>query len=196
MVVGALICLTHHSKGTAPKVNMKNDDLRKLNFRNWPLSDEYLVEIGRVSALWASLESLLDLCIGKLAGFDDLSNPSAFILINHSSFPQRLDILSTFCEQFHHERKNLKEYKIVVSKLRAAQKLRNKYAHNGMSLNPDTNQVEMPIGSARGSLKVTVETVDVADIRRAVISIDEAQCALYKLVLGIDLAPVWKRRNA
>jgi len=175
---------------------MKNDNLRKLDFSNWPLSDEYLVEIGRVSALWASLESLLNLCIGKLAGFDNPSDPSAFILINHSSFPQRLDILSTFCEQFHHERKNLREYKSVVSKLRSAQKLRNRYAHNGMSLNPDTNKVEMPVGSARGSLKVAVEMVDVSDIRRAVISIDEAQCALYKLVLGVEVAPVWKRRSA
>jgi len=175
---------------------MKNDEVRKLNFSNWPLSDEYLVEVGRVSALWASLESLLNLCIGKLAGFDNLNDPSAFILITHSSFPQRLDILSTFCEQYHHNCENLKEYKEVVSQLRSAQTLRNKYAHNGMSFNPNTNQVNMAVGSARGSLKVSVAPVDIADIRRAVIAIDEAQAALYKLVLGVDIGPVWKRKNA
>lgn len=175
---------------------MKNEDVRKLNFDNWPLPDKYLVEIGRVSALWASLESLLNMCIGKLAGFNELNDPSVFILINHSSFPQRLDIMSTFCEQYCHQFENLKEYKGVISKLRSAQKLRNKYAHNGMSVNPDTKKAEMPIGSARGSLKVTVEPIDIADIRRAVIAIDEAQNALYKMVLKIDIGPVWKRKNA
>ena len=175
---------------------MNNEEVRKLNFDSWPLPDEYLVEIGRVSSLWATLESFLNICIGKLAGFNEQGNPSAFILINHSSFPQRLDILSTFCEQYCHEHINLKEYKSVVSKIRTAQTLRNKYAHNGMSLNQETKKAEMPIGSARGKLKVSVESVDIADIRRAVIAIDEAQNALYKMVFKEDYGPVWKRRSA
>ena len=175
---------------------MTNEEIRQLNFDGWPLSNEYLIEIGRVSSLWASLESLLNLCIGKLAGFDDLNDPKAFILINHASFPQRVDMLSTFCEQFNHQYPQLSEFKQVVSQLKAAQAKRNTYAHNGMSLNPATGMVEMAIGSARGSLKVRVETVDIADIRRASIEISEAQNALYKLVLGVDHGPAWKRVNA
>lgn len=173
-----------------------NDEIRKLNFSRWPLSDDYLVEIGRVSALWASLESLLNLCIGKLAGFDELNDPKPFILINHSSFPQKLDILSTLCEQLVREYSGLSEYKSVVSNLKSAQKQRNKYAHNGMAYNPETNRVEMAIGSARGALKVDVEAVDIADIRRASIEISEAHSALYKLILGVDHGPAWRRVNA
>ncbi|HKO98135.1 MAG TPA: hypothetical protein VJU86_14150 [Pyrinomonadaceae bacterium] len=175
---------------------MKNEEIAKLDFSGWPLSDEYLIEIGRVCALWAQLESFLNICIGKLAGFNDLSDPKAFILITHSSFPQRLDILGTLCEQLLPEFPSLTGYKEVVGDLKAAQKLRNNFTHNGMALNEETGFVEMPIGSARGSLKVTVEKITIADIRRATIAISEAHAALYKLVLQKDLQPAWKRRAA
>ena len=153
---------------------MTNEEVRKLNFAGWPLPDDYLIEIGRLTSLWASLENFLNLCIGKLAGFDELNDPKPFILINHSSFPQRLDMLSTLCEQLEHEHSNLSNYKVVISQLKAAQKLRNKFAHNGMSLNPDTGKAEMPIGSARGTLKVSIESINIADLKRASMKIDEA----------------------
>jgi len=175
---------------------MNNDEIRKLNFKGWPLSDDYLVEIGRVSVLWASLESLLNLCIGKLVGFNDLNDPKPFILINHSPFPQRLDVLSTLCEQLQRNQPNLSGYKKVVARLKSAQKHRNIYAHNCSALNPDTGKVQMATGSARGTLKVDVKVVDVADIRRASIEISEAQNELYRLVLGVDYGPAWKRVNA
>src|SRR5258707_122395 len=60
---------------------MKDDEVAKLNFDGWPLPDAYLLEIGRVAALWASLESFLNICIGKLCGFNDLNDPKAFILV-------------------------------------------------------------------------------------------------------------------
>ena len=175
---------------------MKNEEIAKLDFSGWPLCDEYLIELGRVCALWAGLESFLNICIGKLAGFNDLSDPKPFILITHSSFPQRLDMLATLCEQLVSEFPSLNDYKGVVGTLKAAQRLRNTFSHHGMSLNEETGWVEMPVGSARGSLKVTVEKISIADIRRATIAIDEAQTALYKLVLQKDLQPAWRRLAA
>lgn len=163
---------------------MKNDQLLQLNFDGWPLPDEYLIELGRVCALWATLESFLNLCVGKLAGFNDLNDPKAFILVTHSSFPQRLDMLAALCEQLVKEFPNLKGYAPVVQQLRQAQKLRNDFMHYGMALNQESKQVEMAKGTARGTLKVGVEAVTVADLRRATVSINEAQLALYKLVLG------------
>ena len=82
---------------------MRNEEIAKLKFSGWPVPDEFLIEIGRVSALWASLESFLNVCLGKLAGFNDLNDPKPFILITHSSFPQRLDILGALCEQLEPE---------------------------------------------------------------------------------------------
>jgi len=173
---------------------MKNDEVLTLNFDGWPLPDGCLLELGRVAALWASLESFLNLCIGKLAGFNELNDPKAFILVAHSSFPQRLDILGALCEHLANESPNLKGYAPVIRQLRQAQKLRNDFMHYGMSSNPDSGHIEMAKGTARGTLKVGVEKVDVADLRRASMAIHEAQLALYKLVLRRDIPPVWSRR--
>ena len=175
---------------------MKNDEIGKLNLSGWPLPDEYLIELGRISVVWAGLETFLNLFIGKLAGFNELADPKPFILVNHSSFPQKLDMLGALCEQLVSDHPHLANYKDVISRLSLAQKLRNKFAHHSMALNSQTRKVEMAVGSARGSLKVSVEQFEIEDIRRATISIDEAQAALYKLVLQRDLGPVWHRISA
>lgn len=173
---------------------MKNEQLLKLNLEGWPLPDTYLVELGRVTASWATMESFLNLCIGKLAGFNDLNDPKPFILVTHSSFPQRLDILAALCEQLVKEFPSLKGYPDVVQQLRQAQKLRNDYMHYGMTLNEESTQVEMAKGTARGTLKVGVEVVTIADIRRATVLIHKAYLALYELVLGRAITPIWERR--
>lgn len=170
---------------------MKNDELLKLNFDGWPLPDAHLIELGRVGALWAGLESFLNLCIGKLAGFTDLNDPKPFILVTHSSFPQRLDMFAALCEQLVSEFPNLVNYNAVIQQLRQAQKLRNDFMHCGMALNPESGHVEMAKGTARGSVKVRVERVTVADLRRASVFIHEAHLALYKLVLGRTIEPIW-----
>lgn len=55
----------------------------------------------------------------------------------------------------------------------------------------------MAVGSARGRLKTSVQKVRIADVRRAAISIHDAQRSLYKLVLGRDIAPISERlRNS
>jgi len=88
----------------------------------------------------------------------------------------------------------LKGYEAVVQRLRHAQKLRNDFMHYGMAENPESGNVEMAKGTARGSLKVGVEKVTVADLRRSSMAIHEAQLELYKLVLGRKLEPMWTRR--
>ena len=65
-----------------------------------------------------------------------------------------------------------------------------------MSLNAENRFVEMEMGSARGALKTKVEIVSVEDIKRTAIIINEAQRALYKLVLYRELPPVWECNRA
>lgn len=173
---------------------MKNEEVIKLNFDGWPLPDAYLIEIGRIAALWANLESFLNTCIGKLAGFNDMFDPKPFILVTHSSFPQRLDILAALCEQLVNEFPNLEGYDAVIQRLRQAQKLRNDFMHYGMSENPESGQIEMAKGTARGVLKVGIEKVTLADLRRASMAIHEASLALYKLVLKREIPPIWLNR--
>jgi len=175
---------------------MRNEEIERLDFSAWPLPDEYLIELGRVAALWATLESFLNVCIGKLAGFNELSDPKPFILVNHASVPQKIDMLSTLCEQLAPEFPNLQGYAAVVSQIRAAQRARNLFLHNGLAQDPETGKFKLPEGSARGTLKTRVTSVGIADIRRASVEIHLAHLALYKLVLHRTLTPIWERRQS
>ncbi len=166
---------------------MTNSELMRMDLSGWPLPDEYLVELGRVSARWASLEATLMLVLGKLAGFNDTENPTPFILVAHASFPQRLDMIGSLCEQLVGQHQNLTGYDTVLVKLRAAQKSRNRFLHNGITLNPTDGRAELALDSARGKLKINIERVEVADIRRAEVEIHDAQRALVKLVFGTEI---------
>jgi hypothetical protein len=172
---------------------MKNDEIERLDFSGWPLPDECLIELGRVAALWARLESFLNICIGKLAGFNDLNDPKPFILVNHASVPQKIDMLSTICEQLAPEFRHLQDYAAVVSQMRAAQRSRNLFLHNGLSLDTKNGELKLAEGSARGTLKTRVASIRIADIRRASVDIHLANLALYKLVLRREVAPIWER---
>ena len=173
---------------------MKDAEVEALNLVGWPMPDSYLIEIGRISALWAGLEFFLNTCLGKLAGFDELNDPKPSILVYHSSFPQKLDMLGSLCEHLLPGYPYLSEYSSVISKLRAAQKARNTYLHNSLVQDPDTGKMMMPTASFRGKVDAAVRPVSLGDIRRASVAIDDAQRALYKLVLRRDIPSVEERR--
>ena len=166
---------------------MDRERLRTVDVAGWPLPDNYLIELGRLSALWASLEAALIVCLSKLAGFNDTNNPVPFILVTHASFPQRLDMLGALCEQLESQHPHLTECSSVLIKLRAAQKVRNKFQHNGLIANPETGQIELAMGTARGKVKISIEPVDILDIRAACFEVHEAQRALIQLVLQSDI---------
>ena len=172
---------------------LNKEEIDKLDLTGWPLPNEYLVEIGRVAALWAALEGLLTMCLGKLAGFDTIGEPKTFIIMKHSSFPQKLDMFGSLCEQLVLENKSLTGYKNTIALLKRAQKARNKFMHNGIVIDEKTNKVSLPQLSARGKLKTKVEEIELADVIRASTEIDEAQMSLVKLVLGVEYKPTWKR---
>ena len=54
---------------------MKDTEVLGLEFEGWPVPDKFLVEIGRITALWSVLETTLNLAIGQLAGFSVLTDP-------------------------------------------------------------------------------------------------------------------------
>jgi hypothetical protein len=170
---------------------LTDEQVVKLDFEGWPLRDDYLIELGRIAALWGYLESSLNVCLGKLAGFDDLTDPTSFILLAHASFPQRIDMLGSLCEHLLPRYPTLKEYKIVAVALRDAQKLRNKYMHNGLS-SDGLGQIQVATGSARGTLKFAIERISVADLRRVTMAIHRAIQDLYKLVFQREVPPVWE----
>ena len=120
---------------------------------NWPLLEEYLVELGRIFSLWGSLEANLNIAITKLLGYDEILDWRGLIVTAHSNFKQRLDVFSSLCEELHKDYPHLSDYLTVLKTLEKASRARNKYAHNGMHFDPSENAVVLPSASARGRLK-------------------------------------------
>jgi len=172
---------------------MNEDQIRKLKFDGWPLADDYLIELGRITALWGCLDSFLTMSVEKLAGFNEFNDPTPFILLAHTNFPQRLDMLGALCERLAPMHPNLNGHQEVISSIKTAQKLRNKFIHNGMSLDEASGKVCMGVGSARGTLKVSTETVKLSDLRKVSMAIHQASLDLYALVLKRTMPPIWER---
>lgn len=173
---------------------MNEKEISQLNFSGWPLPDEYLQEIGRITTLWSSLELLLNFVLGKLAGFDDLKDPRPFILFSHTTFPQKLDSFGALCEHLLDRHPYLANYKGVISKLRMAQSSRNKFAHNAPAYNPETNTFQMGHASARGTLKTFIENIEITHIKAVTVEIIEAQTDLYELIFKRKLPPPWNKK--
>ncbi len=168
--------------------------MKRHEFRdNWPAPDPYLLELGRMTSIWGTLESAVNIAISKLAGYSRPLDFRALVIVAHSNFQQRVDIVSTLCEQLAPEYPNLASYKQVIAKIEAAQRVRNKYAHNAVITNDETGQVQVSFVSARGKLKTTIENVQLADIKEATAKIHEAMCDLHTLVTGSEIKPIWDR---
>lgn len=163
---------------------------------NWPLPDEWLVELGRLAACWSTFENMLDLYLGKVAGFDSLTDPRPYILLKHSSFPQKVDALCALCEQLAPQYPALRDYKDVAGKIRSAQKVRNRFIHNAVGQDPETKEFRIALGSARGTLKTDLQVVTLDDVRRAWREVNNAGAALHKLVTGNPLPPDPATRDA
>jgi hypothetical protein len=163
---------------------------------DWPLPDEWLIELGRLAACWATFETMLDVYLGKVAGFDRLNDPRPYILLKHSSFPQKVDALCALCEQLSPQYSNLSGYKEVAGKIRAAQSARNRFIHNSIGQDPDTKEFKVAVGSARGKLKTELQSARLGDLRRAWREVNNAGAALHKLVTGKSLPPDPATRDA
>ncbi|MCA8089014.1 hypothetical protein [Burkholderia cenocepacia] len=64
---------------------------------NWPVPDEYLLELGRMASVRGSLESTAAIAISKLAGYESPTDIRALAMVAHSNFQQRVDIVSSLC---------------------------------------------------------------------------------------------------
>lgn len=159
---------------------------------NFPLPEEYLLELGRIFALWGSLEAIVNQAIVKLSGIREESEWRISVLTAHSSFQQRLDVINTLCDQLKLEHPNLASSREAMNAAQKAQILRNHYAHNQLFPNDDGTVSSAKI-SARGKLKLSVTPVKVDDLSKVSADIHLALIAIHKLVTGVEYAPVWER---
>lgn len=147
-----------------------------------PIPEEYLTEIGRISVRWSYLESIVDLCLIKLAG-NELEDPRSLIPFNHMTVPHKFDTLGAYMDHLEPNYPGLRGYKSVMSDLKAAQAARNRIVHAKMGVNPRTRNVELSRLTARGRLKVNIETVKLSELQKIALQIEAASNALYMLVV-------------
>ncbi|MDR6579281.1 MULTISPECIES: hypothetical protein [Pseudomonas] len=159
--------------------------MERLEFESGrPLPDEYLLELGRMMAMWPHLEFGLDLVIGRLMGFD-LHDARPVIAFAHANFQQRVEIFSTLCNRMQADHIQLENYDAVLKKIRGAQKGRNKYAHNIIALDGSGGLAVTPI-MAKGVFKMVPEPVRLSEIKEVTAKIFDAARALHALVVPLQ----------
>lgn len=159
----------------------------------WPAPNAFLTELGRMTCLWGSLEAAVNISISKLAGYETILDYRALIMLAHATFQQRIDMIASLCEQLSPDYPHLSGYRATISEVKRAQKLRNKFAHNGVAYTPEDSRVTISTASARGSLKTHVEDVTLDQIREASVAVHKALCALQELVTNKPMPPIWDR---
>ncbi len=169
-------------------------DSRRHKFpEGWPAPTEYLTELGRMTALWSSLEASTTVAYSKLAGYGEILDMRAVIVTAHMTFQQRVDAIISLCEHLAPSFSHLDDYETTHKLLKAAQKARNKFSHNGISYDAATASVTVTYATARASLKLHTEQIRLADIKEASAKIHEAIASLHSLVTGVRRPPIWDR---
>lgn len=159
----------------------------------WPLPEQYLTELGRVSVLFGALESNVNIAISKLAGYDGVFDWRSAVVTAHANFKQRVDILETLCHELHDEHPQLKNYRAVLKKIKQVQVERNRFMHNSLSFDPEAGEVKASSLSARGQMKPRVETVAIAQMRKLSAEIHMVMLNLHELITQAKYPPVWER---
>jgi hypothetical protein len=171
---------------------LKDDIISKADLKNWPLPDEYLIELGRISCFWISLEQSLEIAIGKLAGFE-LDDYRSFIFLRHTSFPQKLDIFETLCEGLQLHYSHLKDYKVISKRIRSVQTQRNKFVHNAITKNSEGDGFLLTEGSARGRIKTSIKSIDHKELKKLSMEMHIVYLALHEFITGVKYTPKWDR---
>lgn len=160
---------------------------------NFPAPDEYLLELGRITALWGSLESAVNNAINYLSGIDKSDHWRVSVLTAHSNFKQRVDIIKTLCHQLQEMFPNLAMHPETTKLIEQAQKRRNHFLHNGLFYDESTGKVQTTKIEARGVLKTQVQNVSVSELKEVSAKIHLALLSLHELITQKRYEPVWER---
>lgn len=153
------------------------------------IPDEFLTEIGRVTTRWAILESMLDLCLMKLAG-KELTDPRSLIIFNHMAYPMKLDILAALISELLPNYPGLAGFPAIHQSLKQAQEKRNLVAHSKFGVNAESGDVEISRVNARGKLKTSITPITLAEIKSASELVANAAQNLWDLVVAAGTASI------
>jgi hypothetical protein len=165
---------------------MSRIDIEKMDLSGWPLPDDYLAELGRIALLWGRLENLLRNVIANLSGLENLTDPRFYVVFNQPTFEENTELLNKLCEQLLPGAPNLKRYPQIIDQLKLAKRQRDLYLGGGMSPNPGNGDIEMDVINVLGQVEEVSRKIEIADLKRVIMQIDDVQHALYNLVVGLE----------
>jgi hypothetical protein len=151
--------------------------------------EEYCTAIGEVVFRWNSLEFLINIFLIHLLG-KDIGDPRSHVIFAHMAFPQKLDVLSSLCEEVKKKRgfAKLKKYKeTVLPLIKKAQAGRNWVIHSDWGA--ADGKVRRGSITARGSFKYSSTVTTLKEIEAVNQSIEEARGVLAALV-----KPAWNKQ--
>jgi len=143
------------------------------------IPEPYLVAMGKVGVVWGIIEQVVDLAIGRLAGFGTY-DPRAAIVTAHMTWPLKMDVLEALADQLAPQLPRLAQYNTVKPLLKKAQDARNQVAH-GHWVYRD-GKVYRLRATARGKLRANIQPVALAEIESAINHISAAGRAVLKIV--------------
>lgn len=168
--------------------------MTKITFpENCPAPDDYLLELGRITALWGSLETSVNNAINYLSGIEKSDHWRVSILTAHSNFKQRVDIIKTLCHELQNQFPNLAMYKETAKLIESAQSKRNYYLHNGLFFNEENCQVKTTSIQARGVLRTNVKNVNLSELKDVSAKIHLALLSIHELLTQKKYPPVWEK---
>ncbi len=150
------------------------------NFEQHQVPPDYLIQIGRVSVFWSTLESIFDLSLMKLAGMS-IGDPRAWSIFAHMTFPLKLDIFGSLVTELQPKYPNLKELPSVIAKIKIAQQGRNMIVHAKWGIDEQGRVVISRI-TARGTIKTSVRAIPLSEVSDIVVHIEAAMKGLYEFV--------------
>lgn len=91
------------------------------------ITEQHYAGIGRVLATWARLEQAMIVALGVLLGAD---KALAIVAFWHSGYGDKRDRLGALCGLTDLDKKQLKEFDCLITRMNAANDIRNTLAHS------------------------------------------------------------------
>jgi hypothetical protein len=145
------------------------------------IPDEHLTAIGKVCVSWGVLETVVDLAIAKLGGFE-LFDPRSMIINAHMTWPLKMDIMESLITALREDHTHLAKFDEIKPLLKKAQEGRNRVVHGQWGY--QNGEVSKLRATARGRLKASIDTITAADIVTIADDIGRAGAAIVKLIVN------------
>jgi hypothetical protein len=156
------------------------------------LPAEFLQAIGLVTAASAQTESIVQKFIGGLLGIDEIET---IALTTHMSAPQKDQVARALIELNGTSAAIVDHVDDLLDAIADAAERRNVLVHNSFARHPETGEVFSIRFKARGSLQVSLQPIDIEQIKKDAAFIYKVGIDLMRFIAAFDVRPADRTRT-